>query len=100
VKLTVAGGMAGVMIRKRLILTFQCARTKAEVTTETSDWGKWLKIGFSAISLGKCVADVAGGDVSAIASGVGCVQVSLTLLALTLALALTLTLNPTLTLIP
>ena len=67
-KLVVVGG-----IKKTLVLHFECARTGQTVTTETSDWNQWCKVGFGLIKLGKCAVEAAAGNPMALAGGVGAI---------------------------
>jgi len=68
-KLVVVGGL-----KKTLVLHFECARTGQTVTTETSDWNQWCKVGFGLIKLGKCAVEAAAGNPMALAGGVGAIS--------------------------
>jgi len=45
-------------VRKTLRLHFICPRSGKELSIESYEWNKWLKVAFSVIKVGKCVLDI------------------------------------------
>ena len=56
--------------KKVLSLHFACCRGSGkEMTTETLEWGKWCKIGFSLAAVGKAVIDVTSNPMGLVLEG-------------------------------
>eukprot|EP01034_Spumella_vulgaris_P027260 gene27260-33954_t len=62
-------------LRKTLILVFECSRTGLEFGITSTEWSKWLKIGFSLVKAGTAVIDLGmGNPLGILKKGVECVQ--------------------------
>ena len=55
--MTVIGG-----VQKTIRLHFKCVRTGVEWTTESKEWSKWMKMGFSAVKVGACLFGISMGN--------------------------------------
>jgi hypothetical protein len=69
VKFSVVSGK----MTKKIKLHFVCPKSGFELCTETSDWNKWVKAGFSLVQLGKAVVDIGlGNPLGLVTTGVKC----------------------------
>jgi hypothetical protein len=62
-------------LRKTLILHFECVNTGYEYGITSTEWSKWLKMGFSLVKAGQAIIDIGmGNPLGILKKGVECVQ--------------------------
>lgn len=62
-------------LRKSLILVFECCDTGLEYGIVTTEWSKWLKMGFSMVKAGTSILELGiGNPIGVLMKGVNCVQ--------------------------
>lgn len=61
--------------RKTLVLHFVCCHTGLEYPITSTEWSKWLKMGFSLVKAGQAVIDLGlGNPLGILTKGVECIQ--------------------------
>lgn len=62
-------------LRKTLYLHFECIHSGYEFGITSTDWSKWLKMGFSLVKAGQAIIDIGmGNPLGILKKGVECVQ--------------------------
>jgi hypothetical protein len=62
-------------LRKTLVLHFECVHSGYEYGVTSTEWSKWLKMGFSLVKAGQAIIDIGmGNPLGILKKGVECVQ--------------------------